>query len=105
MIINYDFELNHHTRIVFGTGNVKKVGSEVEKYGDKALVVTDRGLKNLGIIEAVVNSLEMENVSYATYDKVFPNPRDTGCDEAMEIGKKFEANVIIGVGGERYGHR
>ncbi len=99
MIINYDFELNHRTRIVFGAGSIKRIGYETSRYGDRVLIVTDSGLKNLGIIEAVESSLKDQKMQYVIYDEVLPNPRDTGCVDAMELGKSFGANVIIGLGG------
>ena len=99
MIINYDFELNHHTKIVFGAGKVAATGDVVKEYGGKAIIVSDSGIRRAGIVDKVKSSLEAAGISYAVYDNVMPNPRDVHCAEAAAIAKKFGADVIIGVGG------
>lgn len=99
MIINYDFELNHHTRIVFGAGKVAVAGDIAKEYGTKAIIVSDSGIKKAGIVDKVGASLEAAGVLYFVYDNVMPNPRDVHCAEAVEIAKKFKADVILGVGG------
>lgn len=99
MIINDTFVLNHCTRICFGPGMVKKTGDEVKVLGNKALIVCDRGVKEAGIVEKVTNSLDKSGIGYVIFDNVMPNPRDTGCIEASELGKTFDADVLIGIGG------
>lgn len=99
MIINETFTLNHSTKICFGPGMVTKTGEEVKRFGNRALLVCDRGVMKAGIVEKVVKSLDENGIQYVIYDNVMPNPRDTGCEEAAELGKKFKANVLIGIGG------
>ena len=99
MIINYDFELNHHTKIIFGAGKVIVAGDVAKEFGTKAIVVSDSGIKKAGIVDKVKTSLEAAGVLYVVYDDVMPNPRDTHCAEAAEIAREFGADVIFGVGG------
>ena len=99
MIVNDTFNFNHATQICFGPSIVEKTGEEVKKYGDRVLIVCDGGVKRAGIIEKVTKSLEKNGIAYVIYDNVMPNPRDTGCIEAAELGKTFDANVLIGIGG------
>ncbi len=99
MIINNQFELNHITKIIFGAGMVENIGKETAKYGRKALIVCDEGVRKAGIVDKVTESLTGSGVDYAIYDKVLPNPRDTGVVEAAGVGSRFGADVIIGVGG------
>ncbi|MCI7301173.1 MAG: iron-containing alcohol dehydrogenase [Clostridiales Family XIII bacterium] len=99
MIINHTFAFNHRTRICFGPGICSETGKEVGSYGTRALIVTDRGVRNAGIVDKIQISLRQAGVEYAVYDKILPNPRDTSCDEAAELGKDFGADVILGIGG------
>ena len=99
MIINDTFDVNHSTRICFGPGRVRDTGYETLKYGDRALIVCDPGVVKAGIVEKVIDSLKESKIKYVLYDKVMPNPRDTGCNEAAAMGIEFKANVILGVGG------
>ena len=62
-------------------------------------IVTDRGVRNAGIVDKIQISLRQAGVEYAVYDNILPNPRDTSCDEAAELGKDFGADVILGIGG------
>jgi len=99
MIINYDFALDHSTKIRFAPGMVAKTGEMAKSFGNKAFVVCDSGVVKAGIIDKVKSSLEEAGVEYLIYDKVLPNPRDTHCAEAAGIAAKFSADVILGVGG------
>lgn len=99
MLTNDFFDMNHSTRICFGTGRVADVGEETLRYGDRALVICDTGVVEAGIVEKVCNSLTKWGIMHTIFDEVVENPRDTGCYEAAEEGMCFKANVIIGVGG------
>lgn len=99
MILNYEFEFNHKTRILFASGSVLEVGNETIKYGKKAIIVCDKGVLDAGIVDKVRNNLTSSGIEYKVYSDVMPNPRDTGCDRVAKMGKEYGADVIIGVGG------
>jgi len=69
------------------------------KYGTRALIISDKGIQKAGIVDLVKASLEASDIPYAVYDDVLPNPRDTNCEQAALLGKEFDADVILGVGG------
>lgn len=93
------FSFLHHTEIKYGSGIVKEIGEITKVIGNKALIVCDPGVKNAGIVEKVETSLKEAGVEYTIYDSVLANPRDTGCEECAELGRKFKAEIVIGVGG------
>ncbi|WP_144462145.1 iron-containing alcohol dehydrogenase [Siminovitchia fortis] len=97
--MNWDFQFNLPTTIEFGSGKVKLVGEQVKKYGNKVLIVTDKGLAQTGILEKVTNSLKKENIDYYVFDEVKPNPRDVDCQKAYEQFKDKKIEVLIGLGG------
>lgn len=99
MIINEVFEFSHPTKIIFGAGKIKNLGEVTKEYGSRALVITDKGVVNAGILSKAEESLKEEGVEYEVFSDVFPNPRDTGCDVAANLGMTCDAQVIIGIGG------
>ena len=67
--INFDFVLP--TKIVFGAGVAKQVASQLATLGlHRPLVVTDPGVRQVGVVETVCASLEAEGVIYQIFDGV-----------------------------------
>ncbi len=95
---NFTFHLP--TKLIFGPGEVKKVGVEAKQYGEKALIVTGRrSASAFGIIHRVTDKLEQEGVAVMVFDKVEPNPRSSTIDEAAELVRNNNIDMIIGLGG------
>lgn len=86
----------------FGRGSVNVVGERCEILGaKKALIVTDTFLKSLegGPVDKVIQSLEAKGISYAFYDGVEPNPKDTNVREGLAIYEQENCDLILTVGG------
>jgi alcohol dehydrogenase len=98
-MLNKSFSFLHHTEIRYGSGIFNEIGKVVKENGQRALIVCDAGIKKAGIIERLEKSLTESDIDYIIYDSVMPNPRDTGCEEAAVLGKEFNVDVIIGIGG------
>jgi len=95
-----NFELNMPTRIVFGAGEVARVGEEVAAIGTKAIVVTGRrSTKETGLLDRTVRSLEKSGVEVTVFDKVEPNPRSTTVDEGGALAAERGCEVVVGLGG------
>ena len=99
MIINEVFEFSHPTKIIFGAGKIKNLGELTKEYGTRALIITDQGVVNAGILAKAEEALNAAGMEYKVFADVLPNPRDTGCQEAADMGKDYGAQVIIGMGG------
>ena len=99
MIKSNDFQMNHITEIRFGSGISDSIGNEVKKYGSKVLVISDVGLRGLGIVETITGSLERAKLDHILYDDVLPNPRDSACHEAANKGRDSDVDVVVAVGG------
>lgn len=65
------------------------------------LIVTDTFLKDLedGPVEQVISLLNNENIGYAIYDGVEPNPKIANCIDGMKIYKENNCDGIITIGG------
>ncbi|MDP2522349.1 alcohol dehydrogenase-like regulatory protein ErcA [Neptunomonas phycophila] len=86
--------------IIFGAGARHTVANYASTFGArKVLIVSDPGVVAAGWVADVIASLEAQDIDYAVFTNVSPNPR---CEEVM-AGAEFYieqgCNVIVGVGG------
>jgi len=87
-------------RITFGPGSLNNLGDEVRRLaGSKALVVTDPGLKNAGVLDAVTANLENAGLSFSIFVEVEPDPRVEVALACAEAAKACRPDVIVGLGG------
>ncbi|MCD5398037.1 iron-containing alcohol dehydrogenase [candidate division NPL-UPA2 bacterium] len=87
-------------KIIFGNGAVEKVGEEAKKWGgSKALLISDEGIAKAGLLKRVEEPLAKEGLEVAIFDRVEPEPWVETADEAGEMARKKNCDLIIGVGG------
>ncbi|NIS62540.1 MAG: iron-containing alcohol dehydrogenase, partial [Proteobacteria bacterium] len=87
-------------RILFGIDAVKGLGAEVKQLGGKkVLVVTDPGLIEAGLVEAIKAPLHSEGIAFSLYDQVEPEPPARIVDQCTQCLKDENCDLIIGVGG------
>lgn len=83
-----------------GAGSVKKLAETVKQNGhDSVLVVTDKGLMNLHLLDGMFAELENCGVKYTVYDGVQPNPTIPNIEEAKALYEKNGCKAIIAFGG------
>lgn len=83
-----------------GAGAVKKLPAIVKKEGVKnVLVVTDKGLMGLGLLNSLFEGLEAEGIKYSVYDGVQPNPTIYNVEDALKIYKDNGCEGFIAFGG------
>lgn len=88
------------TRIVAGAGAVENVGIEGHKAGGtKALVVTDQGVLNAGLLKGVIDSLGKAGLGVVIFDKVSTNPTTVVVDEAYRMYSNEGCDILVAVGG------
>lgn len=63
------------------------------------LLVTDKGIKSLGLTKALEEAVENYGIKISVYDEVVPNPTTENVDKALEIYKSNQCQAIIAVGG------
>lgn len=86
--------------IEFGVGSSETVGSIVaEKNWEKALIVTDPGIIDVGLLEGITSSLGDAGVEYTVFDGVAPNPTVSMVEEAEALRKAEDCDVVVAVGG------
>jgi alcohol dehydrogenase class IV len=88
------------TRLVFGVNAAQQVGAEAKALGGtRALVVTDPGIEQAGLLPAVTDSLTAAGLTFQVFKEVEPNPTDSTCQQGLQAYRAADANVIVAVGG------
>lgn len=65
----------------------------------KVLIVTDRGITSLGILNPLLLALAEKNIVTAVYDETVPNPTISNVESAREMYLAHHCQAIIGFGG------
>ncbi len=95
-----NFEFYNPVHIIFGAGELRRVGQEAKKLGKKAFLVTysDHAFfaELLGTIE---RCLVEEQVSLVPFYGISPNPRLSEVARGVEACKQAGADLVIGLGG------
>lgn len=88
------------TKILFGLDSAKAAGEETRQLGrKKALIVTDPGVMEAGLIQTIQKSLEAAGVGFSVYGKVEPEPAARLVDEATAQFHSERCDQVVGVGG------
>lgn len=88
------------TKVLFGRGEIGKLGGEIKAYGSKVLLVYGGGsIKKIGLYDRVVNILNENEIPFRELGGVDPNPRVTSVEEGVKICRENKIDVILPVGG------
>lgn len=65
----------------------------------KALIVTDKVLVKIGLVNKVTELLEANNIEYTIYDETKPNPTVKNVEDGLNILKEGNCDFVISLGG------
>lgn len=83
-----------------GPGSVKELPALIrKKHFKKVLIVTDKVLRELGLLDGMLEAMDEAGVEYAIYDGVQPNPTDINVFEGLEIYRENKCRAIVAFGG------
>ena len=83
-----------------GDGAVLKLPSFIKNKGiNRVLVVTDKGLMSLHLLDPLFEELKKENIEYFVYDGVQPNPTIPNIEECKDLYIQNNCQGIIAFGG------
>jgi len=86
--------------IIFGNDTSKEAGRRMAEYGiKKCLVVTDKGVEKLNLLDNIVESLTLAGIEYLIYDDVLPDPPDYICIACADIINDNHCDGVLAVGG------
>ncbi len=83
-----------------GAGAVKELPAAVKAKGvSKVLVVTDKGLMSLKLLDSLFEALDNSGIKYVIFDGVQPNPTIDNIEDAVELYLDNGCQGIIAFGG------
>lgn len=65
----------------------------------KVLIITDAGIRKLGLTVRLEKALDRDGIPYCIYDKTVANPTTVNVSEAIDLYKTEGCDCIIGFGG------
>ena len=88
------------TRIVFGSGAVRRLPVCLEENGvKKSLVVTDPGLRAAPAFASVVSTLKSAGIPFEVFDGVHGNPIEEDVTQSAAMYRAAGCDGVIGLGG------
>jgi alcohol dehydrogenase YqhD (iron-dependent ADH family) len=95
-----NFRIENPTVLHFGKDVIKNLGKTIAPIGKKVLLVYGKGsIKKNGIYDAIIEQLKLIQVEVAEYSGIKSNPVIEDVDAAAEVGRKFQPDLILAVGG------
>ncbi len=95
-----NFSFYNPTKVLFGKGEVDKVGKLVKEYGNTVLLVYGKSsIKRSGLYDKVVSLLEKEDIKIIDFGGIDPNPRIESIREGGDLCKKHNVDLVLAVGG------
>jgi alcohol dehydrogenase YqhD (iron-dependent ADH family) len=94
------FEWSLPTRMIYGPGEIKRLGEVTKPFGDKVFLVTFKRVEAAAFIqERALDSLKAAGLDVVIYDEVEPNPTVKMIDEGVRRFKDSGSQVAVAVGG------
>lgn len=86
--------------LLVGENSLSKLPNLIQREGLKRiLIVTDKGIAEVGLMEELLNGLLAQEVEFTIYDRTVPNPTIDNIEEALELYKTNKCEGIIAFGG------
>lgn len=87
-------------QLLEGENSLNKLPSLIKtKNIDNVLVVTDKGIASLGLMDGLLKGLTEEGIAYIVFDKTVANPTIDNIEEALQIYKVNNCKGIVAFGG------
>ena len=94
------FDFTAKAPLFFGPGAIKQTGEKAKSFGwTKVILICDKGVKAVGIVDKVTASLDSAGVSYVEFDGVLPDPPDYIIEEAATVARNANVDGVVAVGG------
>ena len=91
---------SYPTAVRFGNGRINELAQACKSAGmAKPLVVTDRGLAKLPLVETVREALASGGLASALFSDVDPNPTDANLEAGLDAYRRGAHDGVIALGG------
>ena len=86
--------------VLEGAGAIRKLPAFIKEKGlDNVLVVTDKGLMGIHLLDSLFEELEKAGVKYTVYDGTQPNPTIQNIEDAKQLYLDNNCQGVIAFGG------
>ena len=83
-----------------GENSLRKLASLIKNQGvEGVLIVTDKGIVSIGLMDEFLEDLYKENIKFITYDKTVPNPTIDNIEEAFRMYTEHNCQGLVAFGG------
>jgi len=98
-MINFTFYTP--TRVLFGVGRIKEIGSEIKKSNVKKVLLVAGGgsIKKNGVYDTIIASLQEQGIDWVELWGVVPNPVLSKVMEGISLAKESGVDGVLAVGG------
>jgi alcohol dehydrogenase len=87
-------------QLLDGENSLNKLPKLIKSKGiESVLVVTDKGIASLGLMDKMLSGFYDESITYIVYDKTVPNPTIDNIEEALQIYIVNKCKGIVAFGG------
>jgi alcohol dehydrogenase len=93
------FEFHARTRVVFGVGEVSRVGELAAALGTRALLVADPGIVEAGYATRVHRLLESAGIGVVEFHDFGENPDSRSVERGRDVAAPERVDLIVAVGG------
>jgi alcohol dehydrogenase len=88
------------TCLVFGEGCSRQIGERARGLGvERALLVSDRGLARMGLVEEIAQRLRLAGIEVVVFDEVAENPTSDNVHQGRGLIRTHSLDGVIGLGG------
>lgn len=96
----HNFEWNLPTKIVYGKGELSRLGAICNEYGRKAFLATyRRNDKRAWILDTALSSLKTAGIEVTIFDCIEPNPRAETVDQGVQRFLESGCDFVVALGG------
>ena len=87
-------------KIILGVGTINTLAEHLSAFSpNKVLLVTDKGIRQVGLADEVTQRLKAAGIDHAIYDGVHGNPVEADVFNGVEVFQKEGCDFVIGMGG------
>lgn len=80
--------------------NMKQVAETLKQRNKSCvIIVTDKGIRKAGLLDNLLEELELHQINYTIYDDTVPNPTIANVEAAKDLYLANNCTAIIGFGG------
>ncbi len=95
-----NFEWITPTKVIFGTGILKRLGTETARYGTRALFLYGKeSIKKSGLYTQIIDQFNNTGIFFVEHSGVQPNPRISHAEDGAQKIREHGLNIIVAVGG------